>query len=294
MTAGVTKAGIAGAIIVAAGLVTASSANPVPAPVVRTFGDERILAVDLHVHAQPGDGALLPWDLAREARRRGLDAIAITNHNQMIGVYHTRPLDTPFGVLLIPGEEVTTPYVHIAAIGLNHAVDWRGTIPEIAAAIHAQGGVAIAAHPAEAQRAPWTDEAFRAVDGVEAAHPIMFSGRRARAEIASAYAQAVAAHAGIAAIGSSDDHTAEPLGFCRTYVFTRTFTQDGILDAIRRGRTVACDAAGTTHGPADLVPVVRDACRADIRASQRTPARARAATGVVWAGLLVLAFFGFA
>jgi len=104
MTAGVTRAGIAGAIIVAAGLAAASWANPLPAPVIRSFGGERILAVDFHVHAQPGDGALLPWDLAREARRRGLDAIAITNHNQMIGITRTRPRETPFGVLLIPGE----------------------------------------------------------------------------------------------------------------------------------------------------------------------------------------------
>lgn len=291
--AGVTKAGVAGAVILASGLLAASLTNPLPTPVVRMSGGERILAVDFHVHAQPGDGALLPWDLAREARRRGLDAIAITNHNQMSGIRHTRPLDTPFGVLLLPGEEVTTPDVHIAAIGLDHAVDWRGTIPEIAAAIHAQGGVAIAAHPAEDQRAPWTDEAFRAVDGVEAAHPIMFSGRRARAQMASAYAQAVVAHPGIAAIGSSDEHTAEPVGFCRTYVFTRAVTQDGILDAVRRGRTVACDANGTAHGPAELVPLVADACRADIHASQSTPKRAEAATAVAWIGLMLLAFFGF-
>ena len=293
MTAGLTRAGIVGAALVIGGMTAASLANPLPAPAVRTFGGERIVAADFHVHAQPGDGALLPWDLAREARRRGLDAIAITNHNQMIGVSRTRPLQTPFGVLILPGEEVTTPYVHIAAIGLDHAVDWRGTIGDIAAAIHVQGGVAIAAHPAQDQRAPWTDDAFTAVDGVEAAHPIMFSGRLARAQIADAYAHALLAHPGIAAIGSSDDHTAEPLGFCRTYVFARAVTEDGILDAVRRGRTVACDATGATHGPPDLVPAVADACREDIRASQTTPRRALAATAVVWIGLIVLAFLGF-
>src|SRR6266545_2469852 len=31
-----------------------------------------------------GDGGLAPWDLALEARRRGLHAFAITNHDQVL------------------------------------------------------------------------------------------------------------------------------------------------------------------------------------------------------------------
>ena len=44
----------------------------------------QVLSADLHVHSFPGDGALPPWALASEARRRGLDIIALTNHNQML------------------------------------------------------------------------------------------------------------------------------------------------------------------------------------------------------------------
>jgi hypothetical protein len=295
--AGITRAGVAGAVLVAAGLVAATATEP-PRPVhARAPGDAQgliILSVDLHVHAAPGDGALLPWDLAREARRHGLDAIAVTDHNQMIGVRATSPLRTPFGVLLIPGEEITMPHAHMAAVGLDHAIDWRGSVPAIAAAIHAQGGVAIAAHPMGDQRASWTDDDFRAVDGVEVAHPGMSASRAYREDLRSAYDQARRAHPNIAAIGSSDDHTAEPIGLCRTYVFVREATAAGVVDAIRGGRTVACDADGVVTGPPSLATAVSALCRVDAAAGQRRPALPRFATAITWVGLVALAFFGFA
>jgi hypothetical protein len=295
--AGIRRVGVASAVLVAAGMLATTASEPGP-PVNATPPADAAgvltLAVDLHVHTAPGDGALLPWDLAREARRRGLDAIAITDHNQMIGVRATSPLSTPFGVLLIPGEEITMAHVHIAAVGLNHAVDWRGSIPAIAAAVHTQGGVAIAAHPVGDQRASWTDDAFRAVDGVEVAQPAMFTSSAYRADLRSAYDQARLAHPNIAAIGSSDYHTAEPLGFCRTYVFVREATAAGVVDAIRGGRTVACDADGVVTGPPALAATVAARCRVDAAASQQTPVLPRLATAIAWVGLVGLAFFGFA
>jgi hypothetical protein len=297
LMAGITRAGVAGAVLVSTGLLAATATEPALRASAPAQGDgpgARILAVDLHVHTFPGDGALLPWDLAREARRRGLDAIAITAHNQMIGVQATSPLSTPFGVLLIPGEEVTMPHVHIAAVGLDHAIDWRGPIPAIAAAVHAQGGVAIAAHPVGEQRAAWTDDDFRAVDGVEVAHPAMFTSRAYARDLRTAYDEARRAHPNIAAIGSSDDHTGEPIGLCRTYVFVREATAAGIVDAIRSGRTVACDADGVVTGPPSLAAAVSGLCRVDAAAGQRTPALSRVATAIAWVGLVALAFFGFA
>jgi predicted metal-dependent phosphoesterase TrpH len=294
MTSGITRVGLAGAVLVTAGLAAATMTSSTPPPERRTLGEETILSADFHVHAFPGDGVMLPWDRAREAGRRGLDAIAITAHNQMVGINATWPRETPFGVLLIPGEEVTMPDVHIAAIGLEHPVNWRGTIAHVVDAIHAQGGVAIAAHPAEAQRAWWTNDALARVDGIEVAHPMMFSTPEDAEDLRDAYAQALVAHPGIAAIGSSDDHTGEPIGLCRTYVFARARTTAGVIDAIRRGRTVACDAAGVVRGPAQLAVAVANACRADAAAGQTSPTGARLATALAWIGLVALAFFGFA
>jgi hypothetical protein len=291
----VTRAGIACAIVAAASTFAVTRLSNAPPAPLQVFAGERILAADFHVHAYPGDGALLPWDLARAAADARLDVIAITSHNQMLGIHHTAPLDTPFGVLLIAGEEITMPRVHIAAIGLTSPVDWHGSIEDIVAAVHAQGGVAIAAHPTRASREAWDDQALRAVDGIEAAHPSMLLSPVDRADLAASYAEARRVHPTIAPIGSSDFHTAQPLGWCRTYVFVRQANTIGVLDAIRRGRTVACAADGSVTGEASLAAAVSDACRtAATRAARPEMTPSRLATLLAWIGLAGLAFLGVA
>jgi predicted metal-dependent phosphoesterase TrpH len=228
-----------------------------------------VLAGDFHVHSFPGDGGLAPWDIAHEARRRRLDVFALTNHNATWSWRLTRALDwttATSGVLMLPGDEVTSVGFHIAAVGIDHPVEWRGSVEDVAAAIHANGGVAIAAHPAAESRKAYDAAAFRALDGIEAAHPGMFETERLHREYLEAYRAAVAARPSIAAIGSSDFHTWAPVGLCRTYVFVRAATGSGVLEALRAGRTVACDEGGEVHGPDAFASLVRDDCRVDAAA----------------------------
>ena len=47
------------------------------------LGGYRVLAVDFHTHSSMwSDGTLTPWGLVLEAGRQGLDAVAITGHNE--------------------------------------------------------------------------------------------------------------------------------------------------------------------------------------------------------------------
>jgi len=46
------------------------------------LGGYNVLATDFHIHSFPLSwGVLSPWDTVIEARREGLDAIAMTPHN---------------------------------------------------------------------------------------------------------------------------------------------------------------------------------------------------------------------
>jgi len=46
------------------------------------LGGYQVLAADFHIHSFPLSwGVLSPWDTVVEARRQGLDAIAMTPHN---------------------------------------------------------------------------------------------------------------------------------------------------------------------------------------------------------------------
>jgi hypothetical protein len=95
------------------------------------------------------------------------------------------------------------------------------------------------------------------LDGAEAAHP---AGRRfadVRSEMSEFYQRSAALNPTLAPIGSSDFHFGATLGECRTFVFADEFSTRGVLEAIRRGSTVAFDGYGTLTGDAARVEIVR-------------------------------------
>jgi hypothetical protein len=229
----------------------------VPAAPGATSGPYTILEADFHVHSFPGDGGLLPWDIAVEARRRGLDVIALTNHNSTLSWRVMQRVAPEAGsVLVLPGFELTSAGYHMTVVGMARPVTWRQLPAAAASAVQAQGGVAIAAHPLSPRRTQWSDSAIDALDGIESAS----SGDRV-ADLAAFTRRALARRPSIALIGASDFHFFAPLGIDRTFVFVTERSGAGVLDAVRRGRTVACDPRGETSGPAELASAVSAECR---------------------------------
>lgn len=278
----------AGALLGVA-VAVGTAADERPSRAVPRSGEYWILAGDFHVHAGPGDGTLLPWDLRTEARRAGLDVIAATNHNTTLAGRLAEwwgrqfPRDAP---IVIAGEEITSPDYHLAAVGVRETVSpWQPAASAIDA-IHAQGGVAIAAHPAREYWPGYPEAALSRLDGAEVANdprPIP------RADAAAFMRRALALNADVAAIGSSDFHGWSKMGNSRTYLFVRERSASGVLDAIRNGRTVAESEDGTLLGPADLVRAVqanRPAGRSDGNRGWRWLSLACAWIGVL--GLLFL------
>lgn len=83
--------------------------------------DHRI--IDLHVHSTESDGTLTPEDLVAEAKKAGLAAFALTDHDTCQGVCKAMPLAASAGIELIPGIELSTDYhgkeVHIVGLYIN-------------------------------------------------------------------------------------------------------------------------------------------------------------------------------
>lgn len=254
-----------------------------------TAGGYTVLAADFHVHSFPGDGGLLPWDLAGEARRRDLDAIALTNHNSLFSWRVAQRFGSSFdGTIVLPGIELTSSGYHIAAIGVREVVPWRQSPVQAAAAIHAQGGLAIAAHPLGPVPSAWDAAALAAVDGFEAA-----SSRDTVAQTAPFIRQAVARRPALAPFGGSDFHYYTPLGVNRTFLFVTGRSRDGMFEAIRSGRTVACDSRGEVFGPPALLAPVAAECR---RVATARPSGWHwvdgVSTGGAWISLVALIVLG--
>jgi hypothetical protein len=218
------------------------------------LGEYRVLAGDFHIHMFPLDEAMLsPWDAVLEARRRGMDVIALTGHNQVwtakVGRWFARLAGSP---LVLTGEEIITPSYDMIAVGIEHSVDWRGTAAESVAEIHRQGGVAIAAHPLRSYWPAYDEAAMVALDGAEVLHPIAFAGPEFAAQLREFYQRKA-----LTAIGSSDFRGTTPLGFARTFVFVplaeQAVTEQAVLDALRERRTLAVDRDGRFYGDTELI-----------------------------------------
>jgi predicted metal-dependent phosphoesterase TrpH len=248
-----------------------------------------VLAVDFHVHSFLGDGALAPWLLVGEARRRGLDALAITNHNRTWPARLARWLARdPGGPIVLVGEEVTAHGFHITGIGVEDPVDWTRSASDAIDAIHAQGGIAIAAHPGVKFWPAFDEAALRKLDGAERAHADIYQRRSADRQFAIFFASARAYQPSLAAIGASDFHVVGYPGFGRTYVFAREPNARGILDAVRAGRTVVYDRHGQPRGDPALFPLLPP----DNRAELAVEPRPGAGSLCVWLGLLLLVLAG--
>ncbi len=214
------------------------------------LGGYRVIAADFHTHSSMwSDGSLTPWGLVLEAERQGLDAIAITGHNEVsdsvMGRWFSGLVGGP---TVLTGEEIIAPSHHVIALGITHTVSWREPVAREVDAIHDQGGVAIAAHPGQDTASGYDTDALRHLDGAEICHPMIYALDDAQQDL-----ERFAARASLAAIGSSDFHGVGPMGRCRTYVFATDNTAPAILDALRQHRTVVYGLGGKAYGDPTLI-----------------------------------------
>jgi hypothetical protein len=280
-----------GIALVAAGITLGTVADTVmPRQILRADG-YFVLAGDFHVHSFLGDGLLAPWEYPREAARQNLDVIAITNHNQILGARviaaAARRRGSP---LVIVGQEVTAGKFHIVAAGISQRVDWRQPARDVIRAVHAQGGVAIAAHPLNHSWRTSDEEALRALDGSEASHPMGLPYAAQGDELVAFHRSTAQRNPSLAAIGSSDFHLGATLGLCRTFVFAHEVTEAGVLDAIRNARTVAFDGHSRYVGDAALVAAVR-AAFGENPSPRSATFYSRLAVWLALAGLLITLLF---
>ena len=104
-------------------------------------------AGDFHAHTVHSDGELTVSELACLAAGRGLDFLAVTDHNT---VSHHAELDAAgrhAGIQLIAGQEVTTGFGHANAFGDIGWVDFRRPATAWLDAVEADGGLMSVNHP---------------------------------------------------------------------------------------------------------------------------------------------------
>lgn len=111
------------------------------------------LRAELHCHSiySKNDGVLTPEQIVAVAKKKKIDIIAITDHNEIKGALELQKI-APEWLKVIIGEEITTKQGDIIGLFLNQKIapfqDIRETIKEI----KKQGGLVFVPHPLDRMR----------------------------------------------------------------------------------------------------------------------------------------------
>ncbi len=176
---------------------------------------------DLHIHTRLSDGGPTPGQVIEHVlRRTDLNVIAITDHNRIDGGLRARDLAARHDLHVVVGEEVATADGHVLALYIDEPVTSGLPIEDTIAEIHAQGGLAIAAHPFNIISSSllgrhsrhWTEGGLIALqlDALETLNGSLVD------HVANARAAFVAKTLGFTAIGSSDAHHLSVIGRAHT------------------------------------------------------------------------------
>jgi hypothetical protein len=182
---------------------------------------------DLHVHTVYSvDSIITPKELVFYAKKRGLNAVAVTDHNKVEGALKIAK-ETDF--LVIPGTEVSSRDGHI--VGLNvHEVIPRGlSADETVERIHKAGGIAIACHPFALFKGSIGKCVTAKFDAVETINSSSFPFRRA-----SRKAHELAEYFKLPKVAGTDAHYGPVIGFAYT-VIDAELNVETITKAITKG-----------------------------------------------------------
>jgi len=163
-------------VVVDLGGVVAPEPPPPPVPADRPPRRElpaepgrRWLAGDLHTHTVHSDGKLTVPELAVLAAQRGLDFLAVTDHNTISHHAELAAASRRYGIILLPGQEVTTDGGHAGALGDVGWIDFRQEPDAWLDATEAAGGLLSVNHPF-AGPVSWTRPMRRRPPLIEAWH----------------------------------------------------------------------------------------------------------------------------
>jgi hypothetical protein len=178
-------------------------------------------AADLHVHTTASDGTATPSEILEWASEAtDLAVVAICDHNTNEGALEAAAIAHRYRVQVVVGQEVESTDGHVLGLWTPARVQPGMSAAATVDAIHAQGGLAVIAHPfaprwwhrhglCRGERAVYDEVDF---DGIEVANstPLLF--------LANVHARRYwrSGRDRLAATGGSDAHMLSVVGTSRT------------------------------------------------------------------------------
>ncbi|MBI5060738.1 MAG: PHP domain-containing protein [Candidatus Aenigmarchaeota archaeon] len=194
------------------------------------------MLAEMHCHSTYSTGKRIlleglntPQQMVACAKKKGIDIVAVTDHDTIRGGLEAAKYAKKYGIIVIPGAEITTRSGHVLALGIKKDILPSLSVEETIERIHAQGGIAIASHPFDVGNEGVGNLALKC-DALEAFNAINLE------RISNWKARLFANKYKFPSVANSDAHCAEMIGYGRTEIYSSESIDD-IFDAIQKGRT---------------------------------------------------------
>jgi len=213
---------------------------------------------DLHIHSfyskEESVSKFPLWKLKRMtieailkmAKKRGLSAIAISDHDNIEASFQAEKLAKKDGIIIIPAIEVNTKDGHLLAYGVKKNIKPRMSAQATIEEIHRQGGLAVAAHPFfhKGLSGFYSLKRRKAVsllpiDGLEVVSCVTSVSSRAKK---------TARILNLTEFGGSDAHCLSAIGYGITVFPDSCQASEDYLKVMREGKTFATLGKGSRLG----------------------------------------------
>jgi predicted metal-dependent phosphoesterase TrpH len=186
------------------------------------------IKADLHVHTTYSkDSLITPADLVYFAKKSGLNAVAVTDHNYLEGAYKIAK-ETDF--LIIPGMEVSSSDGHIVALNVKELIPRGLSAAETVGRIHKAGGIAIACHPYVYFKGALKGNVCETFDAIEIINGRAFPFKRSVKK-----ATQTAERLGLSRVAGTDAHYGPQIGYGYTVIEAEEANVESIAKAIVEG-----------------------------------------------------------
>ncbi len=192
-----------------------------------------MLKLDLHIHSQYSeDGVGTPEEIIKILQEKGLDGMAITDHNTLKGSLKALKI-APKDFVVITGVEISSLDGHILALDIKEDVPKNLSVEETVDRIIDANGIPIIPHILRSMSGIKEEKLKMIKDKIHAIE--VFNGCSVPqsnlkvAKIAKKYA--------LGGTGGSDAHIPEYTGYAYTVVDTADINPKSVIEEIKKKKT---------------------------------------------------------
>ena len=192
-----------------------------------------MIKLDLHIHSQYSEDAIgSPKDIIKSLKKKGLQGMAITDHNTVEGGLKAVKI-APKDFIVIPGIEISTADGHMLALNVEKNIARNLSIQETVEKILDQGGTPIVPH------------LFRNMSGIKKEKLKTIHQKINTIEVFNACSMPktnlkiakIAKEFNLGGTGGSDSHDPAYAGYAYTVVDTTDMNADAVLSEINKKKT---------------------------------------------------------